>query len=198
MNNRQRDQKVRVTANYESIIDHLSDAGYGCSIILHDELLKNRKILISNDINAITCNRIVSSLLYLNSIDSTSFIDLYIQTTGGWLDAAFSIISVIKDISAPVNTYALGGTHSSGAMILAAGTGTRKAYQNAIIMFHAGLYESDGEFGENTLDNKRIINFWERNAELPEDWLKQRKDENYYLDPEIAKTYKIIDEIISY
>ena len=38
-------------------------------------------------------------------------------------------------------------------------------------MFHAGLYEEDGGYGENTMDNRRLIAFWEQRARLPPNWL---------------------------
>jgi len=98
------------------IVDALVDAGIEFAPSPVDtDLLKYRKIVLATDINAASAQRTIRGLLLLDGIDSTAPIDLYIRTEGGWISDAFGIIDVIESISAPVNTHALGGTHSSGA-----------------------------------------------------------------------------------
>ncbi|MFT4581548.1 MAG: ATP-dependent protease ClpP protease subunit [Gammaproteobacteria bacterium] len=79
-------------------------------------------------------NGLFKDLLLLDAIDSTAPIDLYIRTEGGWSNDAFSIIDVMQSMSAPVNTHAIGGANSSGAMILSADTGVRYGYPYSTIM----------------------------------------------------------------
>jgi ATP-dependent Clp protease protease subunit len=141
------------------------------------------------------CWSIVLALLLLDARDSNRPIDLYIRTEGGWVDDAFSIIDVMENLKSPVNTHAIGGTHSSGAMILAAGTGVRYAYPYSSIMFHGGLYEGDGDYGENTTDNERLVAFWERHAKLPPDWLHSRDEVTRFMGPEEALERGLVDEI---
>jgi len=178
------------------IIDVLIDAGFEFSVNpLDTELLSHRKIVITTDINAISAQRTIKSLLLLDSIDGVLPIDLYIRTEGGWVSDTFAIIDVMKSLSAPVNTYAIGGTHSSGAMILAAGTGERLAYPHSSIMFHAGLYE-EGDHGEALIDNDRLTKFWKETSRIPEEWLSATEDDTYFLTPEKAQEYGLIDKIV--
>jgi len=178
------------------VIDRLVDAGIEFATNpVEAALLEHRKIVIGTDINGYTTQRVARELLLLDARDSNQPIDLYIRTEGGWVDDAFSIISVMESIKSPVNTHAIGGTHSSGAMILAAGTGVRCAYPYSSIMFHGGLYKDDGEYGENTIDNERLVAFWERHARIPSEWLHSNGEKTCFMGAEEALKLGIVDEI---
>lgn len=178
------------------IVDLLVDAGIEFSASQTDtDLLRYRKLVIATDINAASAQKTIKGLLLLNAMDSTAPIDLYIRTEGGWISDAFGIIDVMESISAPVNTHAIGGTHSSGAMILTAGTGVRYGYPYSSIMFHAGLYEDDGEYSENKLDNDRLTHFWKRHSHVPTEWITSEKESTYFLAPEEALKFGLIDQI---
>jgi ATP-dependent Clp protease protease subunit len=180
----------------DDLVDLFVDAGMEFSASpVEAGLLEHRKIVIGTDINPNTVQRVVRALLLLDALDCNRPIDLYIRTEGGRIDDAFAIVNVIQSLKAPVNTYAIGGTHSSGAMILAAGTGVRYAYPYSSIMFHAGLYEGDGDHGQNTMDNRRLIAFWERHARVPPDWLHSKIEKTYFVGPEKAVELGFVDRI---
>ena len=183
-------------SDHSDLVDLLVDAGLGASERQTDaDLLKHRTIVITTDINAITAQRVIKGLLLLNAIDGTAPIDLYIRTEGGWISDAFGIIDIMESISAPVNTHAVGGAFSSGAMILAAGTGIRYGLPNSVVMFHAGKFGDGTEYSNDTIDDDRLLNFWKMHAQLPEAWLSQQKDQEYYLTPAEALEYDLIDQI---
>ena len=174
------------------IVDIMVDAGIEFSGSRSDiDLLKYRKIVITTDINAITAQRVIKGLILLDAIDDTP-IDLYIRTEGGWISDAFAIIDIMESINAPVNTHSIGGSYSSGAMILAAGTGIRFGLPNSSIMFHGGRYEDDSEFSDDKLDNDRLSRFWETHSQIPKEWLSGYKDKKYFLTSEDALKYGII------
>lgn len=181
----------------ENIIDLLVDGGIELATSpVEVSLLEHRRIVIATAINAATAQRAVRALLLLDAVDGNRPIDLYIRTEGGWVDDAFAIISVMQTLRAPVNTHAIGGTYSSGAMLLAAGTGVRYAYPFSSIMFHGGLYNDDGDHGQSTMDNRRLVAFWERHARLPPDWLDTREEKTYFLGPEKALELGLVDQIL--
>lgn len=188
--------RIRPPVEPDDVIDRFVDAGieFAASPVEND-LLGQRKIVIGTDINGYATQRVVRELLLLDARDSGRPIDLYIRTEGGWVDDAFSIIDVMESLKSPVNTHAIGGTHSSGAMILAAGTGTRYAYPYSSIMFHGGLYEDDGDYGENAIDNQRLIDFWEAHAHLPAEWLHGQGEQAFFVGPQDALKMDIVDEI---
>ncbi len=178
------------------IVDVLVDAGIEFSPSPVDiDLLKFRKIVLATDINAASALKTVRRLLLLDARDSTAPIDLYIRTRGGCINDAFGIIDVIESIKAPVNTHALGGTYSSGAMILAAGTGVRYGYPYSSIMFHGGLYDGNDDYSGEKVDNDRLRQFWKRHSRIPPGWVTMKEDATFYLTPDEALEFGVVDQI---
>lgn len=164
---------------------------------LDAKLLTQRKILLTSDINSNSTKQVVGSLLYLNTIDPLSPIDLYVSTEGGYYDDAFAIVDCIQNLQASVNTYAVGGSHSSGTIIVAAGTGIRSAYPNALMMVHDNLSESGFErFNLDDHENKRLQTFWQQYPKIPESWFTLAGDETYFLDAGQALEFGLIDQIL--
>jgi ATP-dependent Clp protease protease subunit len=190
-------ERVRPSMGPEDVVDLFVSAGveFAASPV-EAELLGQRKIVVGSDINGLATQRIVRMLLLLDAQDSSRPIDLYIRTEGGWIDDAFSIINVMQALKSPVNTHAIGGTHSSGAMILAAGTGVRYAYPFSSIMFHGGLCDVDSGRDEDRLDHQRLTAFWQRHARLPSEWLHSRQEKTCFLGPEEALKLGLVDQIL--
>jgi len=161
-----------------------------------DPVLKSRKILVTANINEYTAKDVATRLLYLNALDPHRPIDLYLSTQGGWIDSAFTIIDAMELIHAPVNTWAIGGCYSAGALILAAGTGRRYATPNAVLMIHASLDEdSKRPYSYERLALQRYERIWRERADLPDEWFPMVGGEEYYLSPQEALQFKLIDEI---
>jgi len=161
-----------------------------------DPLLAQRTIVISEGMNESVARRVVESLLYLDHQDPTQPIDLYIYTTGGWYDSAFAIADTILAIDAPVNTIALGGCYSAGAIVLVAGTGTRSAHPNAILSVHANLDHDSTEYTHERYNEARMEAHFRRFAKLPEAWYPlSGEPEHYYFDPTEAIEIGVIDRI---
>ena len=159
---------------------------------LNDPLLEDRVIVINHTINEHTSKDVVRKLLYLNSLDNKSPIDLYISTQGGWYDYAFAIIDTFHAIDAPVNTNCIGGCYSAGLLIVASGTGKRVGYQNAHFSAHISYGESEDTraYAEQP---DRVNAYLKRNTKLPEDWFPLEDDRSYYLTAQDAVKYDIID-----
>lgn len=183
--------------DYVDMIDSLVDAGiFQDSSHLQNKLLDERSLVLSREVNQMTSERIISSLLLLNAQDTEKDINLYLLTSGGWLSDAFGIINAMNTIEAPVNTIAIGDVSSSGAVILAGGTGKRMGYENSIIMVHANREKGSGEYNWASLDFERFSSFWRQYSNIPEKWTKIEGDESFYLSAKQALEYGIIDEII--
>jgi ATP-dependent protease ClpP protease subunit len=175
----------------ESAIDILVDSGYNLpESELAMELLKDRKILITTGINAQSSRMIIEKLLILNSRDPHAAISLYIRTEGGWEADAFSVIDTIRTIEAPVNIHAIGDVHSSGLMILTAGTGDRIVYENTILGYHA-LEPDDGNLWQD-----RYQKIWNDYSELPADWITQKDGSFNYFTALEAIQYSVADKLI--
>jgi ATP-dependent Clp protease protease subunit len=184
----------------EQVVDEvLSASPHVPDLRADDPLLKSRKILITSNINEYAAKDVTARLLYLNAVDPHRPIDLYLSTQGGWIDSAFTIIDVMNLIQAPVNTWAIGGCYSSGALILAAGTGRRYASPDAVLMIHASLDEDSKDtkhpYSYERLALDRYERVWHERADLPDAWFPMVGGEEYYLSPQEALRFKLIDEI---
>lgn len=162
-----------------------------------DPLLARRQIVITSTINERTAKDVVNRLFYLDALDAEAPIDLYVSTQGGWPDAAFTLVDAMRLIDAPVNTWALGGCYSAGAVILAAGTGRRYAMDGAIIMVHTNLVDSKERFSFGRLDRVRYEGFWRQVAHLPARWFPMTGEATYYLSADEALELGVVDEVLT-
>jgi ATP-dependent Clp protease protease subunit len=178
-------------------LDGQIDAGYEDPVITAgDPLLRNRKILLFHDVNSRSAKDVSSRLMYLNAVDPKAPIDLYISTQGGWSDNAFTIIDTMRTISAPVNTWAIGGCYSSGALILAAATGRRHATEDAVLMIHTNLDDSKEANSLPRLSRERYERVYRERTKLPEAWYPMTDNKTHYLSPQQALEYRVVDAVV--
>lgn len=187
---------TRETAS--TVVDELIEAGWlTISDSGADALLQNRTIVMTHAINEHSSQLIVKALFRLNSQDPTKAIDLYLSSPGGWGGSAFTIIDAIHSLKSPVNTHALGLCYSSCALVLVAGTGQRSAAENSILMVHANLEDSVKPHSYERIDKARYEKLWRDHSKLPGNWFPMTSDKAYYLTPQEALEYAVIDKISS-
>ena len=160
-----------------------------------DPVLNSRKILLIGDINDRVAEIAIQKFLYLDA-KSQEPIDLYLQTPGGLFKPAMAIEQTIRLLKSPVNTYALSECNSGGAVLLAAGTGKRRAFRKSIIVVHGIKVtgKPPADFTEKIQDTN--TDFWRRKARLPEEWLPIPSGTEHVLTAEQALEYGIVDEVI--
>ncbi len=155
----------------------------------------NRRIYANKDINPITAKKIIHTLLSLNEQDDARPIDLYLNTSGGYISEAKAIINVMNMIKARVNTYALGYCASSGLRILASGTGTRYAFSNAVLMYHFPDFANDTAAHSYSAVSKKLeLNDWKMISKIPDAILSDTND--YYFNPAKALKFSVIDAVL--
>lgn len=152
-------------------------------------------IVINEEINEKVSKEVASKLLYLDRTDPGAPIDLVIKTYGGWQEDAYLICDTMQMLRSPINVWSAGLTSSAGAMILAAGTGVRRALPNSVIMVHVVEEDSGDSLSYEYQSRRRSEDFWQRHARLPGDWYPMIGDVEYYLEPADALKYGIIDEV---
>jgi ATP-dependent Clp protease protease subunit len=183
--------------DWQTANDLMADSGnFEKHQFLDQALLESRKLVITTDVNPHLSKQIIASLILLNDQEPQQPIDLYLRTEGGWVADAFAIVDTMRAISAPVNVYALGGTHSAGAIILTGATGRRVAMKHSIIMIHDNLSRPNPvPYDTDYHENQRLILFYKENAKLPATWLKDFGDKTHYLNSKEALEFGIIDEV---
>ncbi|WP_027188121.1 ATP-dependent Clp protease proteolytic subunit [Desulfovibrio cuneatus] len=104
---------------------------------IYSRLLKDRIILLGEEVNEHTASLICAQLLFLESEDPEKEIYLYINSPGGLVTAGLAIYDTIQYITCPVATLCMGQAASMGALLLCAGTpGLRYSLPHSRIMIH--------------------------------------------------------------
>ncbi|HEY5503875.1 MAG TPA: ATP-dependent Clp protease proteolytic subunit [Sedimentisphaerales bacterium] len=166
----------------------------------NDPLLNSRKILLFGLIDQQTADVAIQKLLFLDSKGHDP-IDLFLETPGGDMKYGWAIQQTIRLIHSPVNTYALSECNSSGAMLLAAGTGKRRTFHGAVIVIH-GLQpgvagdKPPAAYVADIQDS--YTDFWHKSAKLPESWLPLPFGIFHILTAEQALKCGIVDEVIDH
>ncbi|KAK9333236.1 Clp protease-domain-containing protein [Lipomyces starkeyi] len=174
---------------------------------IFSRLLNERIIMLYSDINDSMAAVIVSQLLYLEAMDQTKPIFMYINSSGGEMHAGFSIIDTMQYIKCPVYTICVGFAASMASLILVAGEkGFRYALPNAWIMIHQPNTGMQGKASDLAIQTRQILRMREQANKFYQDQLAKRyeleeiaamiQDDNY-LDPHEALQIGLIDEVIS-
>jgi hypothetical protein len=161
-----------------------------------DPLIAKREILLNTWINELATKKVVISLAYLNEQNSTAPISIYLTSTGGFSKDAYAIVNAIQQSNAKVNTVAIGDCFSACAMILMSGTGERRIIAGSRIAIHTHYYpDSPDSYSYFTVLYDREREFFDKYSDIPLAWI-DREENFYYLSPEQALEYRIVDEII--
>ena len=100
-------------------------------------LFKDRILFLGTEINSDSANILMSQLMYLNSVDDSEEIKLYINSGGGEVYSGLGIYDVMNYIEPEVSTYCMGTCASMAAVLLSSGAeGKRYALPHGKIMIH--------------------------------------------------------------
>ena len=171
---------------------------------IYSRLLKDRIVFLGSAIDAPLANLITAQLLYLEAEDPGRDIELYINSPGGETSAGLAIYDTLQYVKPPVRTVCVGLAASAAALLLAAGApGKRHALPNARIMIHQpwgqigqGQAVDLGIQAKEFLRSKRLMEeILSRHTGQPVDRIHQDTDRDFYMDPEEARAYGMIDAI---
>jgi ATP-dependent Clp protease protease subunit len=160
-----------------------------------DPLLNQRRVLLFGAIDDGKAELTIQRLLYLDGKTNTP-IDLFLQTPGGQFKGALAIEQTMRSLRSPVNTYALSECNSGGALLLAAGTGKRRAFEGAVIMVHGLRIDPLAPKSFVELMRNSYEAFWRERAQLPDGWLPFAEGTNHFFSAEQALEYRLVDEVV--
>lgn len=175
---------------------------------IFSRLLKDRIIFIGEEINHTTASLVIVQLLYLESQNLKSDIQVYINSPGGTVTDGLAIYDTINYLKGKcdVATTCIGMAASMGSFLLAAGTkGKRAALPNAEIMIHqpmggikAPAQATDIEIVANNIlkTKKRLNQILSQNTRKSIEEIERDTDRDFYMNAEEAKEYGLIDKII--
>ena len=172
---------------------------------IYSRLLKDRIILLGDEVNNVTANAIIAQLLFLEADDPDKDISLYINSPGGSVTAGLAIFDTMNYIKPDVSTVCLGMAASMGAFLLAAGAkGKRFALPNSEIMIHQPMGGASGQatdiaiHAEHILRTRETLNkiLAERTGQSLEQ-IRQDTERDNFMTAEQAKAYGLVDEVMS-
>ncbi len=172
---------------------------------IYSRLLKDRIIILSDEVNDATASVIVAQLLFLESEDPDKDIQLYINSPGGSITAGMAIYDTMQYIKPDVSTICIGMAASMGAFLLLSGAkGKRYALPNSEIMIHQPLGGMKGQASDIKIHADRIIKIRDTLNDIisertgqPLANVERDTDRDNFMDAEEAKAYGIIDDIIA-
>ena len=113
---------------------------------IFSRLLKERIVILSEEVNAVTASLITAQLLFLEAEDPDRDIQFYINSPGGSVTDGMMIYDTMQHIKPDVQTICMGMAASMGAVLLTAGTkGKRFILPNAEVMIHQPLGGAQGQ-----------------------------------------------------
>ncbi|MDX9893660.1 MAG: ATP-dependent Clp endopeptidase proteolytic subunit ClpP [Patescibacteria group bacterium] len=171
---------------------------------IYSRLLKERIIFLGSPIDDAVANTVIAQLLFLDSEDTKQDIKLYINSPGGSVTAGLAIYDTMQYVKADIMTICIGMAASMGAVLLAAGQkGKRIVLPNSEIMLHQVMGGAEGQATDVKIRAEHILKIKDRLNQLlakhtgqPIRKIEQDTDRDYFMSPEEAKKYGVVDKII--
>jgi ATP-dependent Clp protease, protease subunit len=171
---------------------------------IYSRLLVDRIIFLGTPVDDMVSNVIIAQLLFLQMTDPKKDIHLYINSPGGSVTAGLAIYDTIQFLTCDVNTYCIGQAASMAAVLLAAGSKSKRyALPNARIMIHQPWGGVQGQATDISIQAKEILRLKDRLNEILAHHCGQTveavgrdTDRDRFMSAAEAKDYGLVDEVV--
>jgi len=171
---------------------------------IYSRLLKDRIIFIGTAIDDHVANLVVAQMLFLEVEDPDKDVHLYINSPGGEITAGLAIYDTMQYIRPEVSTICVGMAASMAAVLLAGGAkGKRFALPNSKVMIHQPWGGVKGQATEIEIHAKEILKTRKQLNEIltrhtgqPFEKIQRDTERDFFMSPEEAKEYGIIDQVL--
>jgi ATP-dependent Clp protease protease subunit len=161
--------------------------------------------MLGMPINDQVANVIIAQLLYLEREDPDKDISLYIHCPGGIISSGLAIYDTMQLIKPDVSTICVGLAASMGTLLLCSGAkGKRYALPNSTIHMHQAVGGAQGQASDIVIAAREIARQQDiikdiivKHTGQPLDKVTHDTDRDFYLNPEQAVEYGIVDEILT-
>jgi ATP-dependent Clp protease protease subunit len=172
---------------------------------IYSLLLKERIVMLFTPITDSIANTLIAQFLYLEREDPDRDINMYIQSPGGIISSGLAIYDTMQLIRPHVSTICVGMAASMATVLLCAGAkGKRYALPHATIHMHQAIGGAQGQASDMVIAAKEIMRQQDiikdiliKHTGQTMDKITHDTDRDFYLNPEQAKDYGIIDEVLS-
>ena len=167
-------------------------------------LMMDRIIFLGTEVNDYTANVLQAQLLYLDSLDNSKDISIYINSPGGSVYAGLGIYDTMQFVSSDVQTICAGMAASMAAVLLVAGKeGKRSALPHSRIMIHQPMGGAQGQASDIEITareiqklKKELYTIISDHSHQPYDKVWADSDRDYWMTADEAKAYGMVDEIL--
>jgi ATP-dependent Clp protease protease subunit len=171
---------------------------------IYSRLLKDRIVFIGSAVDDNIANLIIAQLLFLEAEDSKKDIHLYVNSPGGIISSGLAIYDTMQYIRPDVTTTCMGMAASLAAVLLCAGAkGKRFCLPHARVLLHQPMGGISGQTADIEIHAKEMVAVRERLNKIisfhtgqPLNKIMEDTDRNFWMSPQEAKDYGLIDEVI--
>jgi len=171
---------------------------------IYSRLLKERIVILSEEVNSVTASLITAQLLFLEAEDPDKDIQFYINSPGGSVSDGLMIYDTMRLIKPDIQTICMGMAASMGSVLLSAGTkGKRCILPNAEVMIHQPLGGAQGQATEILIAADHIKDTRVRLNQILADncgkdleTLMKDTDRDHWMTAKEALDYGIVDKIL--
>ncbi len=173
---------------------------------IYSRLLAERIIFLGTPVDDQIANLIIAQLIHLESEDPDKDIFMYVNSPGGSVYAGLSIYDTMQYVKPDVSTICVGIAMSMGSLILAGGAkGKRTALPNSKILIHqvSGGFQGQGtdieiQAREVISLKRRLEEIYAHHTEKAIDDISRDMERDFFMTPQEAKDYGIIDNVIAH
>ena len=167
-------------------------------------LMMDRIIFLGTPIDDYIANIIEAQLLFLESADANSDIQIYVNSPGGEVYAGLGIYDTINYINPDVATICTGIAASMAAVLLCGGAkGKRTALKHSRVMIHQPLGGAGGQATDIMITvneikkiKKELYDIISEHSGQPYDKVAKDSERDYWMIASEAKEYGLIDEVL--
>ena len=171
---------------------------------IYSRLLKERIVILSEEVNSVTASLITAQHLFLEAQDPDKDIQFYINSPGGSVSDGLMIYDTMRLIKPDIQTICMGMAASMGSVLLSAGTkGKRCILPNAEVMIHQPLGGAQGQATEILIAADHIKDTRVRLNQILADncgkdleTLMKDTDRDHWMTAQEALDYGIVDKIL--
>ena len=172
---------------------------------IYSRLLKERIVFVTGPIEDHLASLITAQLLFLEAENPKKEISMYINSPGGVVTSGMAIYDTMQFIRPAVATLCIGQAASMGSLLLAAGEkGMRYSLPNSRIMLHqpSGGFQGQASDIERHAEDiikmkRRLKDVYVKHTGKDYETIERTLDRDYFMSAEDARTFGIVDEVIS-
>ncbi|WP_172674395.1 MULTISPECIES: ClpP family protease [Persicobacter] len=174
-------------------------------IDVFSRLMMDRIIFLGTQVDDHIGNIITAQLLFLESVDPSKDILLYVNSPGGSVYAGLGIYDTMQYVRPDVATICTGLAASMGAVLLAGGAeNKRSALPHARIMIHQPLGGAQGQASDIEITARQILTLKKelydilvKHSGKSFEEVERDSDRDYWMKADAAKEYGLIDEVLT-